>query len=536
MVSNIRSAHNRDFRQLLWLLPLFVGFVLGILRLDAFQVGAYYDDAWYINTATALARDLGYVRIWTPDLRPETFLPIGYPLILSIIRRIFPDTFTPMLVFSLIAFMGALVVFSKFYQERLGNTLSWFAILLLSVHVGLLGISTMAMAESTYLLLTIVVFVLVEREDAAKKRFLQVLLIAIVATAAYFVRSWGVALVFAIVLYLIKRKQRLSSGFVAIFFTISYALWAWRNARLGGSGASYGLSFTTLIPFLKDLLLNLGNTIKIQWLSNLPNLFVPVLGPQVESFLGRYGLETSLFLIGPGFVIILLIGYLRVVRERVTAVEIYIPLYLGILVIAPPDNRYWLPIFPFLLCYFIKGTDVIFLHLIPQRVQGKWLPYPVLLVLILMATIHLYRDVQAIVQPVRERIPDVAIAGNWLRQNTPQDAIVMALVPRVSYLYSGRTTVPFPDGGDGKRYEIYPELYLLKNEETRARFYETMALFGVDYIVVEPHLASGLPFYWSDYITGTVLPAISEDPNMLLVFEEDENLIRIYKVISDSYQ
>lgn len=517
------------------LFPFLMAFTLGVLRIDTFQVGTYYDDAWYVNTATALARNLGYVRIWTPDLRPETFLPIGYPLILSVIRRVFPHSFEPMLILSLAAFVGGLIFFIAFYRKRFNKALSWFAVLLLSVHVGLLGISTTAMAESSYILLSVVALVLVERDDFSDKSHRQVLLLTLTVTAAYFVRSWGIALVIAVLIYLLKRKCWLAAGFIGVFFVISYTLWSFRNVELGGTGASYGLSVATLETFLEGFSLNFASSSRIQWLFNLPNVFLPILGPQVEAALARYGLNRVLLLIGPGIAFLLSLGYFRVTQKKLTAVEIYIPLYLGILVIAAPDNRYWLPIFPFLLYYLIEGMQVILIRLISKRECRSMVSRGVLVVFVLslMAVLHFYRDIQAYTQPVRERIPDVAIAGRWLQYNAPQDAVVMALVPRVSYLYSERTTVPFPDGGDGKRYEIYPELRALGGEGARARFFEAIELFEVDYIVIEPQLTAGLPFRWPDYIADTIFPALVESPNFSPMFESDDSLTQIYQVIPE---
>jgi hypothetical protein len=255
-------------------------------------------------------------------------------------------------------------------------------------------------------------------------------------------------------------------------------------------------------------------------------------GPRILAFLGQVGLAPVVYGAGALIILILVAGYLVEVRRALSPAELYVPLYLAILTLAPLDKRYWVPLTPLLVLYLVLGTKVILSWL------GARLPSPRLasvagsVFLISLIALHFYRDVQAVADPVRARIPDVAIGPTWLVENTPADVIVMAPVPRVTYIYSQRKAVPFPDGGDGHRYELSPELGRLVSEGVLPRFHEAIEQFNVDYILVEPELAAGTPFSWQPYFRDVIVPTLDQNTERFKpVYVDTSGLVRIYRVL-----
>lgn len=55
------------------------------------SVGSYHDDGIYLVTAKSMARGGGYRIESLPDQRPQTKYPPAYPLLLSVVWRLFPD-------------------------------------------------------------------------------------------------------------------------------------------------------------------------------------------------------------------------------------------------------------------------------------------------------------------------------------------------------------------------------------------------------------------------------------------------------------
>jgi len=356
--------------------------------------------------------------------------------------------------------------------------------------------------------------------------------IGLLATTAYFVRAWGIALVAALVLWYTFRRNWRGLFCVIAPFSLGYVFWSARNNALGGAGASYGLSSATVIPFLQELAHDLPSKAVAQWVQNLPDFLIPLLfGPKVLEVLGKIGLAPLSFIAGGIVLAILITGYLAQARSKASVAEYYVPIYLVILTLGPQDSRYWVPLTPLLILYLTVGVKIIASWIANRLRIPRLAPAFIGFGLFALISLHLARDVQAVINPVRNRIPDVAVGPSWLATNVPIDAVVMAPVPRVTYIYSQRTTVPYPDGGDGQRYKLSPELYSLTETTSLQRFYESLDLFNVDYLLIEPDLVSGTPFSWQDYFRTEIIPALEQEPERFqLVYMDESELVRVYQV------
>jgi len=206
--------------------------------------------------------------------------------------------------------------------------------------------------------------------------------------------------------------------------------------------------------------------------------------------------------------------------------NLYVFFYLLILIQAP-GLRYWIPLIPFVIYYFLIGVEWG-IQVICDRIRKPlWAPFMALAIFSMVFILHLGRDFQEILDPVRNRIPDVASGSTWIADNTPDDAIVMALVPRVSYLYSSRKTIPYPDAGDT---HLFPMIELTSTGK-KERFIESIDFYQVSYVLVEPMLRSGLPMEWSPYIQEDIIPVLQENPlRFRLVYRNADDKVRIYQV------
>jgi hypothetical protein len=524
----------------LWLwgspwIPVIFTICLGVARFDKFQVGSNTDDAWYTVMATALARGLGYVRMWTPGLMPETNLPVGYPLLLAPLRWAFPDTFVPLQMLSLVAAVGIVILCYVYYSRRLEQSLAWLITLLLAVHVAFVGSAVMVMTEAPYTLLSIGMLILIDilQESDRRRSIARYFLVGLLGTSACLVRGWGIALMAAAVVYFLgKHRWREMVGLVVPFAAL-YGLWSARNVSLGGTMLSNNVGPTTFVSVVQQLNpdQNPINKVLIQWVQELPELLIPLIfGPKISNALQQLGLGFAPWMIGGIVLLTVVAGYLLRIRKGWTLAEVYTPAYVALLALAPLDatKRYLVPLLPLLLYYFAVGLQHLasfVSHRFGWRGIAKGGSYVVLAMLVVL---HLGRNVQEIRNPLRNRIPDVALGAGWIARNTPSDAVVMALIPRVTYLYAQRVTVPFPDGG-GEIYDAYPGLV---TAESSVRFQEAIERYSVDYILVEPILKPGIPFKWSSYIRDEIVPVLEQEPSRFrLVFADDSGLIRVYQVL-----
>ena len=77
--------------------------LLAFLTFDNFQVGAFSDDATYIVLARSLAHGAGFTLSNFPQPIPETTFPPGYPLLLAPLVYLWPSSFIPLKLLSMLA-------------------------------------------------------------------------------------------------------------------------------------------------------------------------------------------------------------------------------------------------------------------------------------------------------------------------------------------------------------------------------------------------------------------------------------------------
>ncbi len=511
--------------KLLWgmlalLVPPACTVALGLGTLHHMQVGAIQDDAWYINTASALARGMGYVRAWTPAQSPETGLPVGYPLILAPLRWLFPDSFTPVQLLSLAATSATVLISLWYYRRQLEPAVAWLAAVCLAVNVGMVFYSNVVMTEAVYGLLTLSVIVLVWREERRNESNAWVyVLIGLLATAAYFVRAWGVTLVGALCIYFALRRRW--SGLAATLapFMVTSLIWSMRNASLGGAGVSYGLTPETLAPMLQKLTRNWPATFAEHWLRDLPRWFYTPRTTFVLEYHHLSWLEPVLQVI---ILALVVAGFLAHVRKGVSLADVYVLAYAAVISVAPPADRYWAPLLPLLLLYLIWGVQAL-VTVVPHPAARRYATAVVILLLLSLCVLHVRRDLQDVSDPPRRRMPDVALGSTWLAANTPNDAIVMQATPVIGYLYSGRRAVPFPD----TRGQIEDPYGGLTAGDKRGRLVEAIELFQVRYVLVEPASVTA----WSEHVQQVVVPALEADSaRFRQVFSANNGLVRVYQV------
>jgi hypothetical protein len=461
----------------------------------------------------------------------ETHLPVGYPALLASLRWAFPNAIVPLQLVSLLASLGAVLLSASYYRRRLDRTWAWLTTMLLAVHVAVVRFSTLVMAEAVYMLLSFCVLVLVERQEQSElDRRGWYIVIGLLATAAYFVRIFGMTLFGAVVLYYVTRRRWSGVLATTLPFAAAYGLWSRRNSALGSAGVSYGVGSSALLKVPGMMVRRLASPqMAEQWFRNLPDFLVPLMfGPRVTGLLQSVGLGFLSFLMGGLVVLVILVGFVTQVRKRFGVAELYVLAYAAVLVVAPLTERYWLPLAPLIVYYFALGLQSLASEI--QSVIGRRSVVQVGAgsVMVALTLLHLGRDVQAAVNPLRNRIPDVAVGASWIARDAPADAVVMARVPRVTYLYSQRTVVPFPGFTAGEVYDPYPSL---ESRYEEARLYEAIDLLGVDYVLVEPRLASGTPFRWSEYTGRSVVPLLESDPERFSeVFASEDGLVRVYRV------
>jgi hypothetical protein len=506
------------------LLPLACTLVLGLATLNAMQVGSIQDDAWYLVTADGLAQGSGFVRLWTPNLMAETSLPPGFPALLSPLRWLFPGSFVPAQLLSLAAMLGVVAMAGLYYRRHLDARLAVLASLFLAVNVGVIQHSTVVMTEAAYTFCVMLIMTLVwhSREHGGEQATTMIA-VALLAVVAYFIRSWGLALGASLIASHALRGRRLGAVAASLPFVAGYALWAMRNEASGGIGGSYGIAPSTVVTFIRRFNDAFSSKLTTHWLHDLPQWFFT---PRTVYTLDSHELGWLALLVGAVVLALLVIGFVAQARHETSLVELFVLAHAALVSIAPLNARYWIPVLPFLVLYFIVGLRIV-LAAAQRWLTARQSSALVVLVLVALVGLHVVRDVQDVFDPPRLRVPDVAIGALWIAANTPANAVILANTPRVSYLYARRTIWAFPDGR-GEIFEAYPDLPLVgKSERLLAAIEQTEAR----YILVEPSLGQHPPFKWSDYVRQVVVATIEAEPQRFrLLFADGTGMTRAYFV------
>ena len=187
-----------------------------LLRLDR-VAGLLQDDGWYILLAKALASGQGYTLINSPSAGIPPLYPPGFPALLSIVFKLapqFPENLYLLKSVSVLAMLGVGIVSYWYFTHQ--RELSWglsagiATVTVLTPPLVFLATSTV-MSECVFTLLHLLAIVVIERSIRlhGKRQIYYVVLGVGLTVVTFLTRSMALSLVLAILLYLIKERQKI---------------------------------------------------------------------------------------------------------------------------------------------------------------------------------------------------------------------------------------------------------------------------------------------------------------------------------------
>ncbi len=449
-----------------WTVPAAVALLtlfLGVWTFDA-KLSLSGDNTEFITLARSMAAGEGLVHINSPDPQPATKYPFAFPLLLAPFEWLFPGDWVPMKVWVLVLFAAGMAVLYQLVKEKAG-ALPALATVVLSLAAGksylthgpdgivygplLLHYSHQVMSEAPYLTFSLLALWLVERGIAREGIKGNGWLIGgfFCALWTYYIRTAGITLVAAIIVYLLLRRDfRRGLVFAAAAF-ICWLPWTLRNRAVGGGGV-YIRQLFMVNPYHPERgLLDLGGFVErffgqlgLYLTRELPNTLVPY-------FTGAETLfhPASLLLIG----LAVAATVLCIKRGDHQLLLIYAAFFVGVVLLWPwPGDRFLVPIVPVLV--FLQVWVVLQLRdaLVARGGgagdAGKYLVWVLLLIYVLPlpgGAKRLADYSQADYPPQWSRYYQ---AGQWLKANASEDAVVLCRKGYWMYIISGRRCVGFP--------------------------------------------------------------------------------------------
>jgi hypothetical protein len=488
---------------------------LGMLRFNSLQLGTSYDDAHYIILAESLSSGEGYQLINFPRPQIERAFPPGWSILLTPLAFLFPGNYTVLKLFSLALWLASIYLIYRIFSKRIQSPQLEIVTGLAALNPLLVGTSVTVMAETAYLffsLLALHVFD-ISKDKAGSKKDWFIVLVTVLALYTQLIRTIGIALVIAVVLYLLFIRHWREAGIATSVVIAGAILQMWLNLRNGGSVVSAGYESQVFGSSIFEKLGQMGSNALGYFDQIAAGSLIPIFSSKVSAFWGNYGLAVL-----PAFANIAILGVVvlgvTLSLRKLQLMDVYFAIYLlGILAFWNPNvgsvkARFLIPLIPFLYFYLVQGIVWVKENAARSRIKFGWRIEAGLFIFIALSLI--IRNVQDWRNPVRNQMTDISIGTSWVAENAPPDSIVMVNEPVPAYVHVQRKTIGYPT--NGQELERY-----LDNQ-------------GIDFIVVSPKLQSPRSVELDDFTINKVLPILNSQPEKFkIVFTSVEYNVTVYE-------
>lgn len=481
---------------------------LGLL--NTLPVGAMFDDAQYVILARSLASGAGLSWINLPGAPAATHFPPGYPAVLALLWRAWPEFPANLMLFkaaNALFIALAAVAMARFASNRLQLPPLAAAALALAGMLGIpsLVLATVVMSEPLFLALALASLLWAERladRASAVASPWQPLALGLALGAATLVRSHGIALVGAVLLVLATRRRWRDATLVGGAAGTALLPWFLFVAANGGVvpdalRGNYESYTAWLVAGVREEGIGLLVHAAAQNVLALAGMLRVVFAPSVSGALAVLALVLIAGLCG--------IGAWQLWR-RAPVTTLFLGLYLLIVLVWPfaPTRFFW-GVWPLLLLLPVLAVRWAWAF-VPATASARALRYVVVGAGVLLCAGHAVYTWRGVRGRWWESIPSSAAAAAaptvaWVRANTAQGDVVASTVENVVYLYGGRHAVP-PAAFRARDYRR-----AVTPAEAAADLHDIADAYGVRAVVLTP----GTP---SAVIAGARLLATQRPPRL----------------------
>ena len=421
------------------------------------------DSALYMAHARNIATghpyaDTGYLfNPHVPLLSPRVYPPV-FPLLLAPVYHFFGLNLFAMKTAGVVVFALFLLVLYRYTRKRLSAPELQLAVVAAVAFSPWVWVAKDLILSDLYFIFFAYAAILVldradMRDKLDRRQLLFALLSALIIYLAYGTRSLGLLLVPALVMSDVLRHRTLR-GFTVVVTVLFVVFYMAQNAALdtdqsyldsykgsvlqrvspGEVGRVAGVEGSDLQGFeVKQVLLDLGGRV----LENL-EYYHQVMSSYWITHLND-GLDDGIYLV---MGLLAIAGFISLVMRRPSLGDYFLVLNVAVLLVVPfLQNRYMLPLVPLYLIYVFQGVEVVASRV--GRVAGHTAEFRSLLlggvaatVILVYAGTYAASDFGAYREGV-EKAESVELFS-FIRQNTPEDSVIVFRNPRPLALFTGR--------------------------------------------------------------------------------------------------
>ena len=398
---------------------------------------AYYDEGVYIATAKALAAGSGYRNPGLPDAPPQAKYPPLFPLALSLVWRLvprFPENIVAMKALVFLAALGVLAITYRRVRARRGPLEAVAVVAAVGVTPLFLLYASLVTSDVPFALLTLVAIDAYEHSFSRPAAFA----LALVAAAlAVLTRTIGAILLAALVADLVLRRdlgRAVACALGGALAIVPWLVWAhWASA-----------SYAAYPPSVRDNYVGYAAAISsMSWLGHAPAILRVNLGFLMDVWSSAV-LPWAPTALARFLIVAVLALFLLANRSRPPGVVgTYCASYLLCILVAPYPGagRYALALSPFLVGQFVAGARGAIEKGVPARARrGAGVVLTVALTCAAIVTnVALYRRLTSARDVALWR--DYHAMIEWLRQNVPVDALLVADFDPAYHLFTERKAI-----------------------------------------------------------------------------------------------
>ena len=415
------------------------------------------DNAYYYILGNSIATGQGYTNIETKQKIANTHFPPGYPLIIAGASKLFSNSIDFIKkINGFFFFLSIGLIFLVIYELTGNYHIPFITSLFLLYNFFLLRYSTIMMSEIPFLFFSTLCLWMVLKIDFTKplrKNWLFFILILCVAYT-YEIRSFGVALLVGIAVFLAFEKSwKYVSTLVGGFILLALP-WYIRTKRLGGS--AYINELFQKNPYrpelgkmgLGDWFTRFGHNLERYITREIPSGNFDFL--RVTNY--KQPITAGEWIIGILIIVVMIYGLFRL-KKYFKLFLFYLIASFGILLLWPDvwvGTRFMLPLVPLLTFLFINGIIelISILGIKFLKIKNQTVIYLALVVLSIF-TINsygknaiYYREMQA-KSPFPKPYQSYFELAGWIKRNTPANSVTCCRKQALFYLYSGKYVTGF---------------------------------------------------------------------------------------------
>ena len=386
------EGKKTDRSNLIYLVFLSFIFLLAYSQIFDKKLDLNGDNFGYLNYASSILQGHGYSSPYSPDYPATNWFPPGYSCILAVLMLFVGNNIVLLKVANGLFFLGGILLFftliKKVTQSR---PLAFSVCVLLLLNSGLLRLATILMSEIPYFFFSMLALYSLSKLDEDvkiwKSKYFYGMLLS--AVAAYYIRSVGVVLAGAIVLYWIfEKKWKIMASFIA-GFSILYIPWMIRNSIHGIKGRYFDAmvsvnnwrpeegQINTVSAFLNKMAVNFYDTV----IRGFTDVLFPFTHVDDMS-------KSTVMILGAIILVVAFWGAWKTGRYRF----LYCSYLLGNILVfllwhSGNGSRYVWPLAPFIAFFFFYGLYMlaVFLFEVQKKTMPKVLPFAFLAFVFFMA-------------------------------------------------------------------------------------------------------------------------------------------------------